>query len=64
MVDILGPLPQTNNGNSYVLVAENYFTRPLEVWPIPNQETTTTAAQKLLSEMFYHFSLPDQIMSG
>ena len=59
MVDIL---PQTNNGNSYILVAENYFTRPLEVWPIPNQETTT-AAQKLLSEMFYHFSLPDQIMS-
>ena len=61
-VDILGPLPVTSQGNSYILVAEDYFTRWLEAWPIPNQETKTVA-QKLLNEMFFHFSLPDQILS-
>ena len=54
-VDILGPLPVTSQGNSYILVAD-YFTRWLEAWPIPNQEIKTVA-QKL------HFSLPDQILS-
>ena len=29
-VDIMGPLPQTSNGNKCVLVAEDYFTRWLE----------------------------------
>ena len=57
-VDILGPLPVTSG----VLVAEDYFTRWLEAWPIPNQEIKTVA-QKLLNEMFFRFSLPDQILS-
>ena len=26
-VDILGPLPQTSDGNAYILVGEDYFTR-------------------------------------
>jgi len=29
-VDIFGPLPETSGGNSYILVAEDYFTRWLE----------------------------------
>ena len=61
-VDIMGPLPETSNGNKYILVAEDYFTRWLEAWPIPNQETKTVA-EKLLNEMFFRFSLPDQILS-
>ena len=61
-VDILGPLPQTSAGNSYILVAKDYFTRWLEAWPIPNQETKTVAL-KLVNEMFCCFSLPDQILS-
>jgi len=62
-VDISGSLLETNCGNSYILVAEDYFTRWLEAWPIPNQETQT-AARKLLNEMFFRFSLPDQILSN
>ena len=61
-VDIMGPLPETSNGNKYILVAEDYFTRWLEAWPIPNQETKTVA-EKLLNEMFFRFSIPDQILS-
>ena len=61
-VDILGPLPQTSEGNAYILVAEDYFTRWLEAWAIPNQEAGTVA-QKLVNEMFFRFSIPDQILS-
>ena len=41
-----------SGGNSYILVAEDYFIRWLEAWPIPNQE--------LLNQMLFRFSLPDQ----
>jgi len=42
-MDILGPLPETAVGNSYVLVIGNYFTKWMEVYPIPNQDATTIA---------------------
>ena len=53
-VDIMGPLPKNENGNCYILVAEDYFTKWLEAWAIPNQEAKTVA-QKLLDEMFFSF---------
>ena len=37
-VDILGPLPESEAGNSYVLVAGDYFTKWMEAYPIHNQE--------------------------
>ena len=60
--DILGPLPLSPNGNSYLLVASDYFTRWVEVYPIPNQEAVTVAT-KLTQEFFYRFSLPEQLHS-
>ena len=54
-VDMVGPLPQSTNGNLYLLVAEDYFTKWLEVWAIPNQEAKTIA-EKLLNKMFFRFS--------
>ena len=51
VVDKLGSLPQTSNSNEYILVAECYFTRRLEAWPIPDQKTKMTA-EKLLNEIF------------
>ena len=61
-VDILGPFPKNENGNCYILVAEDYFTKWLEAWAIPNQEAKTIA-QKLLEEMFLRFSLPNRLHS-
>ena len=61
-VDIVGPLPRSTNGNLYLLVAEDYFTKWLEVWAIPNQEAKIIA-EKLLNEMFFRFSLPDKLHS-
>ena len=61
-VDIMGPLPETKDGNRYVLVASDYFTRWVEVYAIPNQEAVTVA-EKLVNEMFCRFSPPEQLHS-
>ena len=61
-VDILGPLPQTNSGNKYILVAGDYFSKWVEAYPIKDQEAATIA-QKLLDEMFCRFSPPEQLHS-
>ena len=60
--DILGPLPLTSNGNCYLFVATDYFTRWVEAYPIPNQEAVTVA-NKLTKEFFFRFSLPEQLHS-
>eukprot|EP00731_Ephydatia_muelleri_P021198 Em0013g925a len=61
-VDIMGPLPETEDGCKYVLVASDCFTRWVEVYGIPNQEATTVA-KKLVDEMFCRFSPPEQLHS-
>ena len=61
-VDIVGPFPETDRGNLYVLVAADYFTRWVEAYAIPNQEAATVAS-KLVDEMFCRFSIPEQLHS-
>ena len=61
-VDIMGPLPESEAGNLYVLVASDYFTKWVEVYVIPNQEAITVA-KKLTDEMFCRFSPPEQLHS-
>ncbi|KAL5479408.1 hypothetical protein EMCRGX_G022928 [Ephydatia muelleri] len=61
-VDILGPLPVTAQGNKYVLVACDCFTRWVEVYAIQNQEALTVA-KMLVDEMFCLFSPPEQLHS-
>ena len=61
-VDILGPLLESDTGNSYILVATDYFTRWVEAYPIPNQEAVTLA-KKLTDELFFRFGPPDQLHS-
>ena len=61
-VDILGPLPESEAGNSYVLVAGDYFAKWMEAYPIHNQEAATVA-RKLVDERFCRFSPPEQLHS-
>ena len=60
--DILGPFPVSKSGNSYILVAMDYFTQWTEAYPIPNQEARTIA-KKLTDEMLLGFSPPEQLHS-
>ena len=49
-VNILGPLPESTKGNSYLLVVGDYFMRWMEDYPIPNQEASSVA--KTLTDKF------------
>lgn len=61
-VDLLGPLPESRNGNSYIMVVGDYFSRWMEALPIPNQEASTVV-EKLVDEVFLRFSPPEQLHS-
>lgn len=61
-VDILGPLPKTANGNRYIVVFIDYFTKYVEAFAIPDQETEVIA-RKLLDEVVYRYGAPSRIVS-
>lgn len=42
-LDIVGPLPETNHRNKYILVIGDYFSKWTEAFPLPNQEAQTVA---------------------
>jgi len=53
--DLIGPLPESDTGNRYIMVVADYFTRYMEAFPLPNQEATTVA-RILVDEIFMRFS--------
>jgi len=59
-VDILGPLPKTGNGNVYILVIADYFTKWTEIFPMPCQEATAVA-KLIVEEVVTRFGVPRQI---
>ena len=42
-MDIVGPLPQTDRGNVYILVICDYFTKYVEAFALPDQQADTVA---------------------
>ena len=62
VVDLVGPLPESDKGNCYIMVVGDYFSRWMEAIPIPNQEACTMA-ERLVDEVFMSFSAPEQLQS-
>lgn len=61
-IDILGPLPRTPRGNKYILVAMDYFSKWVEILPVPDQ-TSETCADKILNEVIARYGCPQSIHS-
>jgi transposase InsO family protein len=61
-IDIMGPLPVSKNGNQYLLVTMDYFSKWPEVYPLPNQEARTVATV-LVREFFCRFGITMELHS-
>ena len=61
-LDVLGPLPETQRKNKFVLVIGDYFSKWTEAFPMPNQEAQTIA-RILAEEWVCRFGAPRSIHS-
>ena len=61
-MDILGPLPRSHNGNKYILVVADCFTKWTEAYAIPNQEATTIV-KTLVVKFICRYGAPMQILT-
>ena len=61
-IDLVGPFPESANGNKYGLVVTDYFTKYVEIYPIPNQDASTVASV-LTKEFFSRYGVPNFLHS-
>jgi len=61
-IDIVGPLPKTEQGNSFIMVICDYYTRWVEAYSIPDQ-TAITVADKFVTEFVCRFGVPQKLHS-
>ena len=62
-MDILGPVPETENGNQYILVVTDYFTKWVEAFPLRDHPASATVAEVLMEQFISRFWVPKQIHS-
>ena len=61
-LDVIGPLPETEKGNKYILVVGDYLSKWVEAYPIPNQ-TVETVADKFVQEFVCRYGVPEVLHS-
>ncbi|CAB4016328.1 Retrovirus-related Pol poly from transposon [Paramuricea clavata] len=61
-VDVLGPLPVSENGNKYISIAMDYFTKCPEAYALPNQKAETVA-KVLVDQFVSRFGTPVELHS-
>jgi len=61
-MDVMGPLPLTEQGNKYILVFCDYFTRWPEAFPMPNQKAETIA-QIFVEEIICRYGVPKKLLT-
>ncbi len=61
-IDVVGPLPTTIAGNSYIVVINDWFTRWPEAFAIPNQQDETIC-QLIVEEICCRYGCPEYLHS-
>jgi RNase H-like domain found in reverse transcriptase/Reverse transcriptase (RNA-dependent DNA polymerase)/Integrase zinc binding domain/Integrase core domain/gag-polyprotein putative aspartyl protease len=61
-IDVAGPFPTSDQGNKYILVATDYFSKWPEAFAIPNQEAVTVA-EVLVNNIFCRYGVPLELHS-
>lgn len=61
-LDMAGRFPETENGNKYILVISDYFTKWTEVVPLPDI-TAQTVAQAFVTNFICRFGTPIEIVT-
>jgi hypothetical protein len=61
-IDVAGPFPLSDQGNGYLLIAMDYFTKWPEAYALPNQEASTVA-EALVTNFFCRFGIPRELHS-
>ncbi len=61
-VDVVGPLPVSQNGNKYILVFSDYLTRYPEAFPLKDY-TTESIAKILVNEVVLRYGFPAKLLS-
>ena len=61
-IDLLGPLPESDSGNRWVMVVGDYCTKWMEAYPLPNA-IASTVALKLVQEFICRFGVPQELHS-
>ena len=56
-MDIVGPFPQTDKGNAYILVIGDYFTKWVDVYPMKDMEAASVAV--CLHDFICRYGAPD-----
>ena len=59
-LDIMGPLPITEEGNRYILVITDYFTKFAEAYPMKNMEARTVS-NILVKEFVCRYGVPREL---
>lgn len=61
-LDIVGPLPLTNNRNRYLITFVDYLTRYCEAIPIPDQ-TAETVAKEFVHKIITRYGVPKRLLT-
>jgi hypothetical protein len=61
-LDVVGPLPVTENDDRYLLTFVDYFTRFCETIPIPTQETEIIAREFVI-RIVTQFGVPKKLLT-
>lgn len=60
--NIMGPLPETDRGNTYILVVADYFMKWTEAYPLKNMEAQTIT-EVLVEQFLTKLGVPEVIHS-